>query len=239
MLHQQLLHRRALATAGGGRARTLAPCSRPAAAALALSASAAAAAAPAAAPASPASPALRRPRPLVAAAAAAAKGFGANQGKAPPGDGCPCGSGLLYKACCKPHHQLRAPPPPTVEATVRARFSAVVKKEMPFLLRTFHPSFHCVMYNTEPGGAAEKLEDDMWCVCAARPLLGGRPPVGWGLPPHAAVRRGALLTPLACRPKPLQTMGRLLRQTTNNPYSKKKKTAGARATTLKTPTFAS
>jgi hypothetical protein len=161
MLHQQL-HRQAMA--GGGRARALAaaaPCCRPAAAPASPSPSSSpSAAAPASAAARP------RPRPRAVSAAAAAKGFGANQGKAPnPADGCPCGSGLLYKACCKPHHQPRAPPPPTVEATVRARFSAVVKKEMPFLLKTFHPNFHCVQYSTEPGGAAEKLEDDMWCVC--------------------------------------------------------------------------
>jgi uncharacterized protein YchJ len=107
----------------------------------------------------------RRPS-LTTAAAAASKGFGANQGKAPrQEDGCPCGSGLLYKACCKPHHQSRAPPPATVEATVRARFSAVVKKEMPFLLKTFHPNFHCVQYSTEPGGASEQLETDMYRTC--------------------------------------------------------------------------
>jgi SEC-C motif-containing protein len=119
-----------------------------------------AAAAAAAARASP------RAAAVVARAAPAQKGFGANANKAAkPSDGCPCGSGLLYKACCKPHHQPRAPPPPTVEATVRARFSAVVKKEMPFLLKTFHPNFHCIQYNTEPGGAADKLEDDMWRTC--------------------------------------------------------------------------
>lgn len=96
----------------------------------------------------------------------ATKGFGADAAKpSRPADGCPCGSGLLYKACCKPHHQPRAPPPETVEATVRARFSAVVKKEMPFLLKTFHPNFHAVQYNVAPGEASEKLEDDMWRTC--------------------------------------------------------------------------
>jgi hypothetical protein len=113
--------------------------------------------------------ALRRASALLVAHAAAATkggGFGASQpGKAPAEGGCPCGSGLLYKNCCKPHHQPRAPPPETVEATVRARFSAVVKREMPFLLRTFHPNFHAIQYGTEPGGAAQKLEDDMWRTC--------------------------------------------------------------------------
>jgi hypothetical protein len=48
---------------------------------------------------------------------------------------------------------------------VRARFSAVVKKEMPFLLKTFHPNFHAIQYNTAPGEASDKLEDDMWRTC--------------------------------------------------------------------------
>jgi SEC-C motif-containing protein len=49
-----------------------------------------------------------------------------------------------------------------VESTIRARFSAVVKKEVPYLLSTFHPLFHSAHYpGTEPGGAGDKLREDM------------------------------------------------------------------------------
>lgn len=166
MATMQQLQRRNAATPGASRSRPAIA----AAATKAIGCAANCAAGPsprlaAAAVANAASANKAAVRPCVAASAAP-KGFGANAGKAArPADGCPCGSGLLYKACCKPHHQPRAPPPPTVEATVRARFSAVVKKEMPFLLKTFHPNFHCIQYNTSPGGAPDKLEDDMWRTC--------------------------------------------------------------------------
>lgn len=61
--------------------------------------------------------------------------------------------------CCKPYH--KGEPAPTVEATVRARFSAVIKRELLYLLSTFHPEFHAYQYGTEPGGAQDKLREDM------------------------------------------------------------------------------
>ena len=44
---------------------------------------------------------------------------------------------------------------------MRARFSAVVKREVGYLLDTFHPDFHVAHYGTEPGAAADKLASDM------------------------------------------------------------------------------
>jgi hypothetical protein len=37
----------------------------------------------------------------------------------------------------------------------------VVKREVGYLLDTFHPDFHVAHYGTEPGGASDKLAQDM------------------------------------------------------------------------------
>ncbi|KAF8072578.1 hypothetical protein HT031_000238 [Scenedesmus sp. PABB004] len=115
--------------------------------------------------AAPLAPARR-----VAAAAAGkgagkgGKGFGAAKpaagGAANPADGCPCGSGKSYKQCCKPLHAGSAAAP-SVEATIRARFSAILKKDVSYLLKTTHPTFHAFQYGTEPGAALERLSDDL------------------------------------------------------------------------------
>ena len=52
-------------------------------------------------------------------------------------DLCPCGSGLLYKACCAPFHRgLREAP--DAESLMRSRYAAYAKKEIPYLIRTLH-----------------------------------------------------------------------------------------------------
>lgn len=53
-------------------------------------------------------------------------------------DRCPCGSGLKYKRCCLPYHELIAWPP-TPEALMRSRFSAYVVGHAQHLYRTTHP----------------------------------------------------------------------------------------------------
>lgn len=114
-------------------------------------------------------------RLVVAAAAAAkgkappkksAKGFGAAKPAEQAGplrDGCPCGAKAHYKSCCKPFH-TGAAVPPTVEATVRARFSAILKKDVSFLLRSTHAHFIEAWAPDEPDATAalRKLQDDLW-----------------------------------------------------------------------------
>lgn len=52
---------------------------------------------------------------------------------------CPCGSGKAYAACCQPiiNESL---PAPTAEALMRARYTAHVVKNAPFIIKTTHPS---------------------------------------------------------------------------------------------------
>eukprot|EP00775_Hariotina_reticulata_P007010 gene7010-7224_t len=92
------------------------------------------------------------------------RGFGAVKQEKVVKDGCPCGSGKYYKECCKPRH-TGAEIASTVEETVRARFSAILKKDVSYLLKTTHPDFHSFMYGTEPGAALRTLQDDLWNTC--------------------------------------------------------------------------
>jgi uncharacterized protein YchJ len=63
--------------------------------------------------------------------------------------------------CCKPFH-TGAAAAPSVEATIRARFSAILKKDISYLLKTSHPDLHTFMYGTEPGQSLRQLQDDLW-----------------------------------------------------------------------------
>jgi hypothetical protein len=51
---------------------------------------------------------------------------------------------------------------PSVEATIRARFSAILKKDISYLLKTSHPDLHTFMYGSEPGQSLRQLQDDLW-----------------------------------------------------------------------------
>ena len=57
----------------------------------------------------------------------------------PSTDTCPCGSGLAYKACCAPLHR-GSREAPDAESLMRSRYAAYVKKEIPYLIKTLHPS---------------------------------------------------------------------------------------------------
>jgi SEC-C motif-containing protein len=52
---------------------------------------------------------------------------------------CACGSGFNYGECCQPYHLGKAFAPNPVKA-VRARFSALVYKILPYMIATTHPS---------------------------------------------------------------------------------------------------
>jgi SEC-C motif-containing protein len=63
---------------------------------------------------------------------------------------CPCGSGLTYDECCGPFHRGEAAAP-TAEALMRSRFSAFVRQDEPYLLRTWHPSTRPKTIDFDPG----------------------------------------------------------------------------------------
>ncbi|MEU0390917.1 YchJ family protein [Streptomyces chartreusis] len=50
---------------------------------------------------------------------------------------CPCGLPQAYEACCGRYHSGAAAP--TAEALMRSRYSAFVKGDAGYLLRTWHP----------------------------------------------------------------------------------------------------
>lgn len=50
---------------------------------------------------------------------------------------CPCGSGLLYQACCQPYH-LKQKNAPTAEALMRSRYTAFVVADDDYLFETTH-----------------------------------------------------------------------------------------------------
>ncbi|KAG1660715.1 hypothetical protein FOA52_014335 [Chlamydomonas sp. UWO 241] len=66
--------------------------------------------------------------------APAAKGFGT---KPPPSkqNTCSCGSNVVYKDCCEPFHAKKAVPD-SAELLLRARFSAIVKGDVDYLVAT-------------------------------------------------------------------------------------------------------
>ena len=52
---------------------------------------------------------------------------------------CPCGSGAPYTACCAPVLSGQAPAV-TALALMRSRYTAYVERNIPYLLRTWHPT---------------------------------------------------------------------------------------------------
>ena len=51
---------------------------------------------------------------------------------------CPCGTGRTYAACCGPLHA--GAPAADAEALMRSRYSAYVREDAGYLLRTWHTS---------------------------------------------------------------------------------------------------
>ncbi len=52
---------------------------------------------------------------------------------------CPCGSDRDFAACCGPYVR-RGEPAPTAEALMRSRYTAYVRRDEAYLLRTWHPT---------------------------------------------------------------------------------------------------
>lgn len=52
---------------------------------------------------------------------------------------CPCGSGQAYARCCCPFVE-GGEPAPTAEALMRSRYTAYARRQVPYLLASWHPS---------------------------------------------------------------------------------------------------
>ena len=69
---------------------------------------------------------------------------------------CPCGSGLLYAACCGPLHDgARAT---TAEAVMRARYAANVLGRSDYLFRSWHPRTRPEHVDAAPGLTWNRLQ---------------------------------------------------------------------------------
>ncbi|MEU5637139.1 YchJ family protein [Streptomyces rishiriensis] len=66
--------------------------------------------------------------------------------------GCPCGLPSSYEACCGRFHAGGdAVAAPTAEALMRSRYSAFVRGNVPYLLRTWHPRTRPERLELDPG----------------------------------------------------------------------------------------
>ncbi|MCD9877595.1 YchJ family protein [Streptomyces guryensis] len=63
---------------------------------------------------------------------------------------CPCGLAETYDACCGRFHRGEAAAP-TAEALMRSRYSAFVKLNDQYLLRTWHPGTRPATLKLDPG----------------------------------------------------------------------------------------
>ncbi|MER6676352.1 YchJ family metal-binding protein [Streptomyces sp. NPDC000983] len=63
---------------------------------------------------------------------------------------CPCGLGGPYEGCCGRYHS-GAVAAPTAEALMRSRYSAFVRGDVAYLLRTWHPRTRPSGLDLDPG----------------------------------------------------------------------------------------
>jgi SEC-C motif domain protein len=63
---------------------------------------------------------------------------------------CPCGLAEAYERCCGRFHRGEAAAP-TAETLMRSRYSAFVRCDEPYLLRTWHPRTRPARVDFDPG----------------------------------------------------------------------------------------
>ena len=63
---------------------------------------------------------------------------------------CPCGLAETYENCCGRFHRGEAAAP-TAEALMRSRYSAFVRLDEPYLLRSWHPRTRPARLDLDPG----------------------------------------------------------------------------------------
>ncbi|MEU2622359.1 YchJ family metal-binding protein [Streptomyces sp. NPDC007157] len=74
----------------------------------------------------------------------------AKRSRRQPAADCPCGLAETYEQCCGRFHRGAAAAP-TAEALMRSRYSAFVKGDEPYLLRTWHPRTRPDRLDLDPG----------------------------------------------------------------------------------------
>lgn len=74
-----------------------------------------------------------------------------------PVPACPCGLSEPYEGCCGRYHSGEAAAP-TAEALMRSRYSAFVKGDSGYLLRTWHPRTRPARLDLDPGTKWTGLE---------------------------------------------------------------------------------
>ncbi|MFJ8947563.1 YchJ family protein [Streptomyces sp. NPDC102395] len=70
---------------------------------------------------------------------------------------CPCGLPEAYEACCGRFHSGSAVAP-TAEALMRSRYSAFVRGDAGYLMRTWHPRTRPAVLDLDPGTRWTGLE---------------------------------------------------------------------------------
>lgn len=75
-----------------------------------------------------------------------------NVSRHPPADSCPCGRPASYADCCGRYHAGESAP--DAESLMRSRYSAYVRRDAGYLLRTWHASTRpAALSLDEPAGA--------------------------------------------------------------------------------------
>ncbi|GAA3491262.1 YchJ family protein [Streptomyces cremeus] len=93
-----------------------------------------------------------RSRPSRTSSAAAGPARSPRSAPVPAGPGggpCPCGRAEPYRDCCGRFHRGDAAAP-TAERLMRSRYSAFVVLDVPYLLRTWHPTTRPAGLDLEP-----------------------------------------------------------------------------------------
>jgi len=86
----------------------------------------------------------------------------------PGAERCPCGTGDAYGACCGRYHRGEADAP-TAEALMRSRYTAFARRDVAYLLRTWHP-------DDRPDEAEVDLDPDQrWVRLDVVETTGGGP----------------------------------------------------------------
>jgi SEC-C motif-containing protein len=65
-----------------------------------------------------------------------------------PAQTCPCGSGQPFEACCGPY--LAGAAAPTATSLMRSRYTAYVRGDAAYLLRTWHPHTRPATLDLDP-----------------------------------------------------------------------------------------
>ncbi|AZQ33662.1 hypothetical protein EJ357_09470 [Streptomyces cyaneochromogenes] len=69
----------------------------------------------------------------------------------PTNTACPCGLPQSYDDCCGRYHSEASAAAPTAEALMRSRYSAFVKGDAAYLMRTWHPRTRPARLDLDPG----------------------------------------------------------------------------------------